>query len=295
LIFILFLLNSQRLMQLLPRQAVMVADQNGKQKDLTYLEMPPDLQKAPKHTDSNIISDKDRRATSRSPVLNRDDLKKALNSARPGRPGVTAPPAAQPSPAPPPPAPQPASPPPAQPEAQDMAKLQNPTTTAPPKPSFSTGEMSPGSAIEQAARAAAASHGGYAGDGGGYGLGIGKRPTAAMGPLEVLSDTMGVDFAPYLQRVLHDVRQNWYNLIPESARAPLMKKGKVTIEFAIMKDGRVQGMKLISGSSDVALDRGAWGGITASNPFPPLPGEFGGQYLDLRFTFFYNPDRADLE
>jgi TonB family protein len=155
--------------------------------------------------------------------------------------------------------------------------------------------MSPGSAIEEAARAAAASHGGYPGEGGGYGLGIGKRPTAAMGPLEVLSDTMGVDFAPYLQRVLHDVRQNWYNLIPESARAPLMKKGKVTIEFAIMKDGRVQGMHLVSGSNDVALDRGAWGGITASNPFPPLPGEFGGQYLGLRFTFFYNPDKADLE
>ena len=31
-----------------------------------------------------------------------------------------------------------------------------------------------------------------------------------MGPLEVLTDTMGVDFGPYLQRVLHDVRMNWY-------------------------------------------------------------------------------------
>ena len=59
-----------------------------------------------------------------------------------------------------------------------------------------------------------------------------------MGNLDVLSDTMGVDFGPYLQRVLHDVRLNWYNLIPEVARAPIMKKGKVTIEFAILKDGR---------------------------------------------------------
>ncbi len=113
-----------------------------------------------------------------------------------------------------------------------------------------------------------------------------------MGPLEVLTDTMGVDFGPYLQRVLHDVRMNWYNLIPESAQAPIMKKGKVTIEFAILKDGTVAGMKLISTSGDVALDRGAWGGITASNPFPPLPNEFGGQYLALRFAFFYNPDKG---
>ena len=106
---------------------------------------------------------------------------------------------------------------------------------------------------------------------------------------------MGVDFGPYLARVLHDVRQNWYNLIPEAARPPLMKKGKVSIQFAIMKDGTVQGMTLISPSGDTALDRGAWGGITASEPFPPLPKDFGGQYLGLRFTFYYNPDRSDLQ
>jgi TonB family protein len=128
-----------------------------------------------------------------------------------------------------------------------------------------------------------------------YGFGTGKKPTAAMGPIEVLTDTMGVDFGPYLQRVLHDVRENWYNLIPESARAPLMKKGKVTIEFAIKKDGSVAGMQLTSTSGDVAFDRGAWGGITASNPFPPLPTEFSGPYLGLRFSFYYNPDRSDLD
>jgi TonB family protein len=50
-----------------------------------------------------------------------------------------------------------------------------------------------------------------------------------------------------------------------------MKKGKVTIEFAILKNGTVAGMKLVSASGDVALDRGAWFGITASNPFRPYP------------------------
>ena len=53
-------------------------------------------------------------------------------------------------------------------------------------------------------------------------------------------------------------------------------------------------MRLAGTSGDVALDRAAWGGITASNPFPPLPGQFGGQYLALRFHFYYNPDRGDL-
>jgi TonB family protein len=152
--------------------------------------------------------------------------------------------------------------------------------------------MSVGSEIAQAARAAAANRGGYGGSNGDYGLGQGRQPTQVGGGLDVLSDTMGVDFGPYLARVLHDVKQNWYNLIPESA---MMKKGKVSIEFAILKDGKVAGMQLSSTSGDVALDRAAWGGITASNPFPPLPSEFGGQYLTLRFRFYYNPDKSDLQ
>jgi len=61
------------------------------------------------------------------------------------------------------------------------------------------------------------------------------------------------------------------------------------------KDGKVAGMKLTDSSGDVALDRAAWGGITASNPFPPLPSDFGGQYLALRFRFYYNPDKSELE
>ena len=64
------------------------------------------------------------------------------------------------------------------------------------------------------------------------------------GNLEVLSDTQGVDFGPYLERVLQTVRMNWYNIIPEEARPPLMKKGKVAIEFAITPDGKVAGMNL---------------------------------------------------
>jgi TonB family protein len=74
-----------------------------------------------------------------------------------------------------------------------------------------------------------------------------------------------------------------------------MKKGKVSIQFAIMKDGSVSGLQIVGPSGDVALDRAAYGGITGSEPFPPLPGEFGGQYLALRFHFYYNPDKTDLQ
>jgi len=298
LIVVLVLWNSQKLAGFLPRRAVIVASPQSNQKDLTYLELPPDEQKVSKRPDTNIISDKDRIATSHAPQIDRKELKKILDASRPGRPGASAPEAAQsqnlaPA-ATPNPSPQPSAPPP--PAPPQVAKLQTPPPALTPQAAFGDSSLSAGSAIQQAERAAAANRGGFSGgDGGNYGLGLGRKPTAAMGPLEVLTDTMGVDFGPYLQRVLHDVRLNWYNLIPESARAPLMKKGKLTIEFAILKNGTVAGMKLVATSGDVALDRGAWGGITASNPFPPLPGEFGGQYLGLRFTFYYNPDKSDLQ
>jgi TonB family protein len=174
-----------------------------------------------------------------------------------------------------------------------VAKLE-PPPSASPRQIFGGGVMSPGSAIAQATRAASQARGGGGGVGGDWGLGDGTAH-GAVGPADILSDTMGVDFGPYLQRVIHAVRENWYTLIPEAARAPLLKRGKVSIEFAILKDGSVAGLRIVGPSGDISLDRAAYGGITASNPFQPLPGEFKGQYLALRFHFYYNPAKGDLE
>ena len=114
-------------------------------------------------------------------------------------------------------------------------------------------------------------------------------PTDTGSGLEILTDTQGVDFGPYLAQMLHIVKQNWYSVIPESARSPQLKRGKVVIEFAITKNGQVAGMRYVSSSGDVTLDRAAYGGITASSPFPPLPSKFDGPFVGLRMSFRYNP------
>jgi TonB family protein len=111
-----------------------------------------------------------------------------------------------------------------------------------------------------------------------------------VGGIEVLSDTQDTDFAPYLKPLLQRVRKNWNRLIPDEAR---MKKGKLAIEFAITTDGKVADMRRIATSGNIALDRAAWGSITTSNPFPPLPTEFNGSYLALRMRFYYNPDKSE--
>ena len=111
------------------------------------------------------------------------------------------------------------------------------------------------------------------------------------GNIEVLSDTKGVDFGPYLAEVLKRVRANWYNLIPVEARPPQLMPGVISIEFAILPDGKVAGMRIVHPSGSVPLDRAAWGGITSGNPYPPLPQQFTGPHLALRFHFYYNPQK----
>jgi TonB family protein len=273
-------------------------------RDYTFLEVPPDLQKVTRPPKTNTLSDKDRVASSHNPTVDHKALDKILNAQQPGLPG---PPASQPKPP---------SPPPQVAEGRpntgpDSQSKENPSEAViPPRKDSNApvlqslndaarqvmggalgASLSPGSAIQQAARASVDSRTG--GEGGDYGLRPGDMG-GVKSDLDILSDTRGVDFGPYLTRVLHLVRNNWYNLIPEVARAPLMKRGKVSVEFAITKEGEVAGMRLSETSGDVALDRAAWGGITASNPFPPLPGEFHGSYLALRFHFYYNPEKGEI-
>jgi TonB family protein len=292
LILLIAIFNIERLEKYWPWHSAVVAKNLTTGKDLTFLELPSDLQKVPQKPNTNIISDKNRIATTRHPDLDVKELRKILASPPPGAPGSSG------VPQPPPqssaglaqnqPAPQLQQAP-----NPQIAQLQTPAT-----PNVASefqkygGSMSAGSAIQDATRAAAARRGaGGQGDNGDFGLGTGAHGRQVEG-LEVLSDTMGVDFAPYLKRVLHDVRQNWINAIPESA---VMKHGSLVIEFAITKDGKVAGMQLVTSSGDVPLDRAAWAGIVGSNPFPELPSEFPGQYIALRFKFFYNPTKEEYE
>src|ERR1035437_2651298 len=267
-----------------------------KNQNMTYLDLPSDLQKAPKVAPkTNVMSDKNRVAMSQHPSID----KKTLEELR--RAGPPAPPAESAQMTPPPQGSQQPNP------SQQMAQMQSATPQANPRlpmPDQGGGKQidfaqmmkTPGDLTAQAARAGAEHRGGgsYGGGGGDYGSGPGGS-SIRLGPTEIISDTQGVDFGPYLSRVVDAVRRNWYTLIPEAARAPLLKRGKVAIEFAILPDGRVAGMKPTGESGDVSLDRAAWGGITASNPFAPLPSEYHAPYLALRFRFYYNPQKGEIE
>jgi TonB family protein len=112
------------------------------------------------------------------------------------------------------------------------------------------------------------------------------EPNMSIPGPQILSDTMGVDFHPYLLRVYLIVRRNWYSVIPEIAR--LGKQGRVALEFSIERNGRVPDLVLRVGSGTDSLDSAALASIRLSNPFPALPPEFPGEDIRLRFVYLYN-------
>ena len=146
--------------------------------------------------------------------------------------------------------------------------------------------------IESALRKAAAGPSGRlsVGDGvpggvrGGY---VPPSPGNTGSNLELLSDPKGVDFRPYLSQILASVRRNWHAVIPESARLGL-NRGRVTLQFSVARDGTVPKLVIAASSGVPALDRAAVAGISASNPFPPLPTDFTGRTIRLQFKFLYN-------
>lgn len=123
----------------------------------------------------------------------------------------------------------------------------------------------------------------------GLGQSMSQVPTPGkMGSaLELLSDPQGADFRPYLIRVLTAVRRNWFAVIPESARLG-QRRGRVVIQFAISRNGGVPKLVIASPSGAEPLDRAAVAGISASNPFPPLPPEFRGDQIRVSLSFVYN-------
>ena len=105
--------------------------------------------------------------------------------------------------------------------------------------------------------------------------------------LELLSDSRGVDFRSYLTQILASVKRNWQAVLPESAKRG-ERRGRVTVRFSVARDGKVTNVQITVPSGTEALDLAAIAGISATNPFPPLPAEYNGLPIRLQFVFLYN-------
>jgi len=107
--------------------------------------------------------------------------------------------------------------------------------------------------------------------------------------VELKSDPMGVDFRAYLIQVLAAVKRNWTAVMPEVVK--LGQRGRVSIQFSIGRAGSVLKLVYAEQSGSRPLDEAAVAGISASNPFPPLPAEFKGERIVVQLNFVYNMPR----
>jgi len=172
-------------------------------------------------------------------------------------------------------------------------KLENPDMPVPekglilPKTGGSAGDLIRDAARGTKPNAPIAMGGGggpiHSGGGGGH---SGKGQAGA--GIEMLTDPQGVDFNDYLRRIYYIVRGNWYAVMPPSV--DLGDQGVVSLHVKIMRDGSVPDPEpvMLYGSGKEPLDRAAVSSIRASNPFPPLPPQFKGPYIEVRYTYYYN-------
>jgi TonB family protein len=118
-----------------------------------------------------------------------------------------------------------------------------------------------------------------------------SQPNA--GSVDIVTNTKGIDFGPYLESVKRKVKQRWYSLIPSGA---MFKSGCVSVQFKILKNGNITDLHYKSTSGDPQLDRAASASIEWPEevpPLPPLPPAFTDDHLELRFNFFYNSGPAN--
>jgi TonB family protein len=106
--------------------------------------------------------------------------------------------------------------------------------------------------------------------------------------IQMLTPTDGVDFNPYLSRLLAAVKRAWYSNIPEEGRRG--EKGKVVVQFKIRKDGTLadKEAKTVCTSGHPGLDDSAIGSIQKSAPFEHFPDGYDRDSVTLRFIFLYN-------
>lgn len=102
--------------------------------------------------------------------------------------------------------------------------------------------------------------------------------------INILSDTSGFDFTSYLREVIDSLRNQLAAKPPDKITA----QRSLSLEFSVLKSGKISALKVFSSSGDVALDRATQDSVSATS-LPSLPRAFPGQYLRLHFGVAYVP------
>jgi len=112
----------------------------------------------------------------------------------------------------------------------------------------------------------------------------GTAPVASSGAElpQLLTDPQGVDFRPYLAQVLAAVKGYLDRIMPRATR-----RGYVSVQFEIRRDGAVGKVSFAQGSGDPVLDRTAIEAISGGGPFGPLPARYKDSVIHVQMNFAF--------
>jgi len=117
-----------------------------------------------------------------------------------------------------------------------------------------------------------------------------QQPASAELP-QLLSDSQGVDFRPYLADILASVKRHWYAIMPDAVRQG--RTGRVGVQVVIPRNGSLGKVVFVGTTGVPALDNAAIAAISAASPFPPLPAAFKGNEIRVQINFAYNVLKKD--
>ena len=112
-----------------------------------------------------------------------------------------------------------------------------------------------------------------------------REPTPRPGPeaarrtgpdLPMTLEGRPFQFPWYLEEIYRKVARNW---------RPTGASLKATVHFRIAKNGRLSDVEIAESSGNFLYDQAALRAVQASNPMPPLPSEYGGDWLGVFFDF----------
>jgi TonB family protein len=100
---------------------------------------------------------------------------------------------------------------------------------------------------------------------------------------DIQFDSKGVEFGPWLRRFVARVKRNWF--VPQAAWT---LKGRVVIQFYVLKDGTILDIRVVQPSGIDAFNTAAVNALKMSNPVAALPPEYPTDRVFFTVTFHYN-------
>jgi periplasmic protein TonB len=93
----------------------------------------------------------------------------------------------------------------------------------------------------------------------------------------------GERYGAYVQAMTRQISNNWLKVVDSRLTAP----PRVYLRFVIERDGTISSAEFEQRSDIPSLDNSAMRAIRASSPLPPLPPDYRGSNVSVRFYFEY--------